>query len=898
MSLSRTKPIETLYDEVAEYDLVIVPDAPLASALNRRLERPHFGPFAITPRRLAARRRETAEDRLAFLEVIDRTDLGWKEAAAAIGDVLQCWEHQGEIDAVRTYEGFDTPAIRTVIEAMEPLETTSQKLTTYHVDLTEYPSVAVVGRDQLTPLERSILPSSYDDVERFTDEPFDLPPFRLFDSPSAIVDALLETITEETAADVGIVLDAGSEYSALLESALEAEGIPFYGGPGFTEDRDIRCLLDLLRAVFAGSDRTVGDIRPILTHIGATVDVEHEEKRLSGVDDPAIESIREYCSSCREGTVAEAMATYEGWIDRDLDRFEDELDHLGILDEPLTESVVDRLRFYLQTYEVPIDRENEGVLLADATSAGFVDRPVVFCLGLGKGWTHSAPQRPWVDRDEEFARNVRDFQSLMQSGVEQHYLVVDEAGGSPVAPTLYFEDLLDEAFEQFSDFDSVAHTWTVRTSGHGFDREPVAADIEPNTVETISQSSLNSFANSPRDYLFGRLVDGPDKDYFAEGNLFHDFAEFYATHPGVVADDDGGTLDPDVVDQLVDVMLEETRSFHRPVDLEIQRTKYRAGLVTIAQFLDERGPDTVDDEFDFLTPASGWGTNFFAEYFGRPVDSPLTERWFEDDDIGLKGKIDLVLGPNRLLDFKSGSKKSASEVTKNSALDQPGDPPNYQALLYLTYYRRLRPGERLQFTFFHFLEGLDDVVAGDPDLDDCLTTVEYRPIAYDEHVTMPEVFDGLCEDASNACNKTFSKVDHEALLSVLDTHPIPKTRDGNELAESPFGEALTEHMIDAVGDYKYVRKGCVQACRYLAGLRKRNYFADDLDAFERFVEERIEELNAYRRGEERFPVHGLGGEPNDRYVDHRDLLLEDEAAASGEASTTNGEPATDGGADR
>lgn len=929
MPLSRTKPIDELYDEVAAYDLVIVPDAPLASALNRRLERPHFGPFAITPRRLAARRRETAEDRLAFLQVIDRTDLEWKAAAAAIGDVLQCWEHEGEIDAIRSYDGFDTPTIRTVIEAVESLETTSQKLAAYEVDPEEYPSVAVVGKRQLTPLERSVLPPEHEDVALFTDDSFDLPPFRIFDSPASIVDALRSTITAETAEDVAVVLDAGSEYSALVESALEAEEIPFYGGPGFTDDRDLRCFLEFLRAAFAGSDLRVRDVRPILTHVGAAVDVEHDEKRLLEVDDPDLEWIREYCESCPEGTVDDALATYERWIGRDLERFRDELDRLGVLEERLTESVVDRVVFYLQTYEVPIDRENEGVLLADATSAGFVDRSVVFCLGLDEGWTHSAPRRPWVDRDEVFARNVRGFQSLLQSGVEHHYLVVDVAGGSPVAPTLYFEELLDEDVGQFSDFESIAHTRTIRTGGRGFERESIAVDVDAGPVETISQSRLNSFVNSPRDYLFGRLVDGPDKDYFVEGNLFHDFAEFYATHPHVVSGDGGrsdpdvvagdggrsdtddgtgdGPLDPDVVDDLVEVMLEETRSFHREVSLETRRTRYRAGLTTIAAFLDEHRPDVDDDAFDFLTPDSGWGTNFFAEYYDRPVDSPLTERWFEDDELGLKGKIDLVMGPNRLLDFKSGAKKRASEVTKRSALEPPGDPPNYQALCYLTYYRHLRPGERLQFTFFHFLECLDEVVAGDPDLDECLTTVEYRPIAYDEHVSTGEVFEGLCEDASNACNKTFSKVDHEAFLSVLDGHPIPETRNGTELAESPFGEALTEYMVDAVGDYKYVRKGCVQACRYLAGLRKRNYFADDVDAFERFVEERIEELNACRRGEGRFPLCGLGGEPNYRYVDHRDLLLEDEAAASGrdEGGIANGDAAdgdevsaADGGANR
>jgi len=57
--------LSILYEECKDFDLVLVPDAPMASALNRRLDQPHFGPFAITPRRLAARRREQAEDRLA-----------------------------------------------------------------------------------------------------------------------------------------------------------------------------------------------------------------------------------------------------------------------------------------------------------------------------------------------------------------------------------------------------------------------------------------------------------------------------------------------------------------------------------------------------------------------------------------------------------------------------------------------------------------------------------------------------------------------------------------------------------------------------------------------------------------------------------------------------------------
>ena len=76
---------------------------------------------------------------------------------------------------------------------------------------------------------------------------------------------------------------------------------------------------------------------------------------------------------------------------------------------------------------------------------------------MGEEWTHSAPQRPWVDTETQFDRYVGSFQRLLQSGDRQYYLVQDAAGGEPITPCLYLGDLLDEEFERFSDLDSVEH---------------------------------------------------------------------------------------------------------------------------------------------------------------------------------------------------------------------------------------------------------------------------------------------------------------------------------------------------------------------------------------------------------------------------------------------------------
>ncbi len=872
MPLKQSKSLDELYREVSAYDLVLVPDSPLADALNRRIDRPHFGPFAITPRRLATRRRETAEDRTAFLEVIQQTDLTWKQVSKSVGDILQCWEYQGRPDAILEYEGFDTAANRDVLDTIRSVDTSSQILTEYQIDDSTAESVAVVGESELTELERSILPDEYDAVNRFVEVPYDLPPFRIFDSATAIVDTLLENISTSNAGEVAVVLDEGSEYSPLIESAFEAADIPYYGGPGFMDQADHRGFVQLLRYVTGGTDTRVRVVKPLLSVLGEDLPIDHDEKRLVEIVSEELKWLEPLLNPETPVTVGEVLSFYETRSGTELETLREELSTLQILEEPVTADLVDRVTYYFDTYEVPITRENEGVLLADAKSASFVDRPLVFFLGLDDDWTHSSPKRPWVDRDSEFDRNIDGFQSLLQSGVERYYLVRDSAGGSPVTPCLYFEELLNEEFARFSDLDSIEYARPSRDVETGFEKELLDTENEYEPLESVSQSSLNSYANSPRDYLFGRIVDSPDKDYFTEGNLFHDFAEFAVNHPS--------TVESQPLEDIVDCMIKEARPFHRSVDILTKRTQYRVGLETILEFLEEYAPA----DSSFVTPSSGWGANFFAEHFDMDVDSPVTELWFDDSELGVKGKIDLLASPTTLVDYKSGRRKRASQITKGSSIDEPSDKPNFQALLYLTYWRQQQPGDRLQFTFFHFLETLDDAIAGNADLSDCLTTVEYRPTTFSEFVGSLTVFDELCEDASNDCNKTFSKIDYETYQDIVTAHSLPRTRDADNMLDSQFGEVLVEQMIDKVGDYKYVKNGCKQACKHLCGYRKNTYFREDVVAFEEFVTEQIEELNHYRSGKDRFPVDGRAGEPNYRYVNHRDLLLTEERPSSSVAN--------------
>ena len=868
MPITKSRTFQELYSSIEQHSLVLCPDPSLADALCRRLDSPRFGEFATTPRRLAARRREPKEDRTAFHAVVAATDLDWTAASYAVGNVLQCWEHDGAVDSVLDYPRYDDSAHRAVVDVIRDRDTTSRALTDYEIDATEHENgVAVVAPELLSPLERSILPDDHTAIDPFRGETHDLAPFRVFESSAAIVDALMHTITAENADDIAVVLDGSGSYAALVESALEAADVPFYGGPGFMDQNHHRAFLQLLRILHGGSDVRVEDARPLFAALDVDLPVAHEAKRLDAVDHPALNWLHDLRRAPADHTVADLVDAVDARTIADMDDLRDELAALGVLKGAATSDVADRLLFYFQRYDVPVDRDDEGVLLADATSAAYVDRPLVFYLGLDESWTHSSPRRPWIDADDVYDRSIREFQLLLQNGQEQYYLVQDTRGGEPVSPTIYLEDLLDEEFERFTDLDHVNHTRARHDTGDGFEHD--GRGVAPEEVEVISQSRLNSYVNSPRDYFFAQLLDSPDRDYFEEGTWFHDFAEVYATHPDAIGDA--------AIERVVDAMQDAVAPFLDDATGDLRRTTYRLGLEQIARYLDENPPEDTDGE-------PGWkpyGGNRVADLLGLEADGPHTEVWFRDTDRGIKGSIDLVRSARELVDYKKGTKKSPRDRVKNAARDPPGDTPNFQAIMYLARQRAEQPEMPLGFTFLHFLETVDDRIidAGDS-LDDCLSTVEYYPETFHEHLQRESVYHYLRDDHYNDCNDTFDAITYGDYRDVVATEAPPDTMDSDEMQDSSFGQRFVERIVGLVDERTdddasvNAEKGARQALRQFASLNAETFFAPDLDDFETFVDERLDELNRRLRGRERFPVADLKDEPNERRLDHRDLLLE------------------------
>lgn len=797
-----------------------------------------------------------------FFEAIELTDLSWKQAVRALELSIDCWTATGDRAAILDYPEFDTPATRTVVAMLSELE--SSYLAADRMEIPASRDVAVIDEQQLSRLDQDMLPppSKYDTYSSLTDREITFPELQIFPSATSIVSTIVDQIDPETADQFGIVLVEGSLYSALIESALEAEGIPYRGGPGFEEDESVRGLLRLLETAFAGSNQRVSDIRPILTTVGVEIPRDLDERRVDSLASEQLGAYDEFLETVATGTFRDALSVYESMVNTRLTELRREFEALGLIDEPVTESRVTHFQYYLDAFTVPTDtNDRDGVLLAGATSTAYVDRPIVFYVGLGPEWAQTPPEYPWIDSGEFLEADVARFERLLQNGDQRYYFDPDTQAGSDVTPCVYLRQLHEGSFETFDDLPH--ERYSGRTTGPPISpfSAPSVNESTTKPVTTVSQSRLQSLANAPRDAYFDRLVDTPESLPMVRGTVLHEAAEIHVCDPTVLE-----TRREDVLD----AMCARLDPYFGDADRAVQRTRLEIGLDAVVAFLQQNPPEEVDYEtYDFREQK-----NELAAELGVEVDSLITERWFTSPSIGVHGYVDLLQNATALVDYKTGSKKDASDILDAASIDPVDEYPDFQALVYLAKHREERPNEQLQIHFVHLLHGVEEAIHGmPPDPTELVTTITYVPATFGEFVASRDTFEAVTDyaDSNNRC-KALLNLGYEAYREFFETNELPRVGEDPERRDQ-VTERFVEYTQERVGPYKYVRDGCEMVIDDLDGVPTGYVLESDLDAFEAFVEEQLDSLNEYRTS--RFPVAYRDDGPNWDRVDHRDLILTD-----------------------
>ncbi|MFB6158716.1 MAG: PD-(D/E)XK nuclease family protein [Candidatus Nanohalobium sp.] len=847
MKVRKTRDLEEIAERASEYDKVLTVEPSLADAVNRRLREKGLEENVDTPFRTVDA--EPDFRRKSFLRVVQETGFTWKQASYLVDNVLDVWERTGDPENILDYERYSSEEFQHVVEITEKMETPFSKLERHSLE----GDVAVIKLHQFSEMDRKILPEDFNEIDTFTSENCELPEFNVFPSASDLSRAVRQKTEELGAEKVGVAVKPGSKYEPVLKSMLEARDIPFQRSTTVKGNESFRTFLSLLEAGLKQKKVRVRDVLPIAQHLDIYLSKRYENMKLEDVEEA--EELKDFLNVMNYLDYSDAVEKYSDMADIREEKLMQVLEDLGIKDEKVSEHYNNALRYYAENFSVGGEVVKEGVLLADPTEVSWIDRDYVFMIGMGTDWMREVPEKPWTDQEELERGHLEDFESLIQSGRNTYYLVEDKEMNEEVTPCLYLDSLLDRDFSSFTELphrDVKAEE--TRRGEEGFGKEDT--DVESSEVDCLSQSKLNSYAQSPRLYYFDRLVSEADRERFRKGNLFHQYAEFHVNNP-----EKASSLQ---LEEVVEFMMQEMKSLTDEIEMEDLRTEFTVGIENIRAFLDSHElPET-----GFKGYKASKDENVFIDRFGGVNGSRVTEAVIRCGELGIRGKVDLLLSRNHLVDYKSGNRNSTKKVVKKSHVElfEEEKFPDFQPLMYITYHRKHHPGEEIKFTFLHFLNDIGDSINGGEAQTE--TTVHYYPEKFQEKKASMEMFEELIRDVakSNDRRKTLEKLGYQQYKNFMKQNKLEELFDKQKAVETGFREELEKYAKQEVGDYKYVEKGVEKTVKKLVDIRSTNYFREDADKMEEFLDEKIEEINEYI--DSRFPV-----DANPDKLPQRDLIL-------------------------
>ncbi len=858
MEVEAAVSIDEIYERVQGHDLVLTVEAPLADSINNRVEEPFLGYFSITPRRLVYDQydEDLMDKRELFHFIVNKTEMTWKQASYLLENAISCWMETGKLTKILEYPRFDSEEMERVVDILKSTNNIFRAMEEYELSNQE---VAVVAYHQFNELDKKVLPEKYDKIEVFKQEKKELPRFNVFNSEVEIVRALSKNINKRNASDVALVMDPDSEYQALVESLLETNGIPYMTQPEITENMELRNFLSLCRLVNRGSELKLKEVQPILKSINIDVSREYNEQYLKDLELKELNEFKNLLKEIENSCYKTVLDLFEKLTKKETKEIQDLLNELDLLEKEVNEKTLDLIEFYLDVFDVPLEGgERRGVLFASPKNVAWVDRSIVFHIEMGTNWVSEPPEKPWINKEKFEEQKLKNFKILLQNE-KSYYLVQDKHLNEEVTPCFYFNEITSKDYDSFTDFPHKRYKEKQEKKLEGFEKEEYNIEVEE--IDTISQSSLNKFVECPRNYFFSQLVTSVDQDFFRKGNLFHDFAEFYLNHPSFTKENHT---------EIIGYMVGEMRPIVEDLELDLLKTEFLVGTKNIMNYID----DSETREFETEGYNKRNERNIFSEEFGKSINSEITEAWFENQDLGCHGKVDLIKNMNHLVDYKSGGKKSCFQIVKGSNLDLLEDNPNFQAMLYLAHHRNKNPNQKLEFTFYYFLENIDEEMSGESNYRDNITKITYYPKTFEEQISEKITFKWLLGSSKKRTEflKTLGFENYQKALKSLEVPEEVEYSKGEIVAEKKAelmnrfrlyldvgrGKDVTERQLEKISEG--ILKKFVE-------FRKSNYFKEDLDKFEEFLWNKIEELNTYKRTE--FPI----GDADLEKIDNRDLLI-------------------------
>ncbi len=721
----KIKSIDEIYDEVKEFDLVITNDAPLATALNGRIEKPHVGGFAYTPRQLAMQLSSQilGTPVMSELEVVatvaDETGYNFKYVHGEIENIREIRRYTAE---VRKY--LYSNQSRNVYNSYAALPTLEKAMSVfipekYHEEgraglvISENiflgKKIAIVGLDFFDDLDKHFVPLNHREIDLIDrDGEFDMGVIYEIGNDRQLAENVVDLIDLEKAEDIAIVMDSGGEIADAVRAALYRRGIPFKNNMTV---RDLSQVRDFLRFLGFGMQyRTVRvrHVRELFSAYGGHIWAKYDNVLLSKL--PNVSGRTLELVDCLKNI---HKMTFEEVCDLVVNKSHrpqikillDELKFNGL---KVTQRLVSEMTYAVNNVtdlrhneQIP-DDEKTGVLLADCRESTFVDRSFVIFLGMSDGWSERISGKMYIDRKAEAEKDAMRFRALLQQGTSRIYAVNSTKDGKVARPTLLFDGIneLERINETVTSFKDVA---TVK-KGSWYREEPEISPLkEGMTIDNItsnewrfSKSSYNNFIDCPRAFYYGNIVQTPDNEHTAFGNLLHEFAEMYICYPEVVNNKG--------LDYYVERIGKTYAGLSCPMMKRVDLDLIRIGLENLMIYIDETVPENVP--LDVKISSRKYPNELMIEE-ELEMTSSITEVDISSSANPIFGKMDLLLN-DKSVDFKTGRFKTGKDIVDGFDIDK-AIYIEMQPLVYLALMRDMGISGECVFTLFHIM-GVDGMV--------------------------------------------------------------------------------------------------------------------------------------------------------------------------------------------
>ena len=725
------KNIDDLFTEVRNFDLVLTNDAPLATALNAKIDRPMIGGFAYTPRQIAAQEqihvlgRGTLTDLQLIAAIADETGYDLKFIHSEVQNIRQIRAYTQDVERYlytkrshNVYHSFvHQPTIERIMDGFDAGKS----------DFFADKKVAVIGLELFDDLDKHFIPPQFTEIDIFKKgKNCQIDTVYAVGNDRQIADSAVDLIDASRVTDTAIVMDAQGSIADAVRAALYRKKLPFKNSLTVRDLSQVRDFIQFLTLAIGFDTTRVGDVRELFSAYGARERPGFNGQadnyllgrtQLGDRPDAATAGLIDLMRRIGDLTFGEVAEQVTAYTPRQRPALILLLEDLRLTDTKVTPELVNTVAYAVnnisdlrQNEQIP-EEEKHGVLLADCHRSVYVDRPFVIYLGLDDAWTdRTALGQDYIDPEDQEEKNAVRLTVLLQQGTARVYAVRPVTNGRETCPCQTFERAEKDAgtprpIATFGDLCTklVHGTWHTDAPLQMPQRCEVSLEAAADLNWQFSKSTYDHYADCPRAFLFSELLPTPDSDRSAFGNYLHEFAEFYLCYPETVREKG--------LDHYLDWLDRVYSGISSSCLKETDRSRFRICLTNLIRYIDRVRPAQVPlDKENTQRPHP----NALMSAENCSHCSSLAETELQSGLHSIFGKFDM-LADSSVVDYKTGKPKTVKQI--GQALD-----PDYrynkefQPLIYLALLQEhLRKQKRTDDVSFQLLYVTDNLVASATD---------------------------------------------------------------------------------------------------------------------------------------------------------------------------------------